>query len=63
MLGKVVEPKRAEVTETWRKLPIEEPHDLYTSPKIRTIKKNKIGGTLARVSDRRGADRILVGGT
>jgi len=32
MQKETFEPKREEVTRGWRKLHIEEPHDLYSSP-------------------------------
>jgi hypothetical protein len=56
--------KRDEVTGEWRKLHIEELNDLYSSPNIvRLIKSRKIrwAGHVARVGDRKGAYRVLVG--
>jgi hypothetical protein len=57
-------PKRDEVTREWRKLYNEEFSDLYCSPNIvRVIKSRKIGsaGHLARMGERRGVYRVLVG--
>jgi hypothetical protein len=38
MLRRVFEPKRGEVTRSWRKLHNEELHDSYSSPSISRIK-------------------------
>ena len=57
-------PKRDEVTGKWRKLHNEEFNDLYCSPNIvRVIKWRKMRWTVhvARMGERRGVYRILVG--
>jgi hypothetical protein len=43
MLRRIFGPKRDEVTGGWRELHDEEPHDLYSSPRIiRIIKSRKM---------------------
>ena len=57
-------PKRDEVTGEWRKLHNEELNDLYCSPNIvRVIKSRRMiwAGHVARMGDRRGVYRVLVG--
>jgi len=57
-------PKRDEVTREWRKLHNEEFNDLYSSLNIvRVIKSRKMrwAGHLARMGERRGVYRVLVG--
>ena len=57
-------PKRDEVTGEWRKLHNEELNDLYCSPNIvRVIKSRSMmwAGHVARMGDRRGVYRDLVG--
>jgi len=57
-------PKRNEVTGEWRKLHIEELNDLYCSPSIVRVIKSKImrwAGHVARMGERRGVYRVLVG--
>jgi len=64
VLRKVFGPKRDEVTGEWRKLHNEEHNDLYCSPNIvRVTKLRRIrwAGHVARMWDRRGAYRVLVG--
>jgi hypothetical protein len=64
VLRRIFGPKRDEVTGEWRKLHKEELHDLYTSPNIFRVRKWRIirwAGHLARMGERRGAYRILVG--
>jgi len=56
--------KRDEVTGEWRKLHNEELHDLYCSPNIvRVIKLRRMrwAGRVARMGERRGVYRVLVG--
>jgi hypothetical protein len=56
--------KRDEVTGGWRKLHNEELHNLYSLPSIiRTIKSRRMRwvGHVARLGEKRGAYRILVG--
>jgi hypothetical protein len=57
-------PKRDEVTGEWRKLHNEEFSDLYFSPNvIRVTKSRRLrwAVNVARMGDRRGAYRVLVG--
>jgi len=57
-------PKRDEVTGEWRKLHNEEVNDLYCSLNIvRVIKSRRLrwAGYVARVGERRGVYRVLVG--
>jgi hypothetical protein len=56
--------KRDEVTGKWRRLHNEEPYALYSSPhSIRVIKSRRLrwAGHVARVGERRGAYKALVG--
>ena len=60
----ILGPKRDEVTGEWRKLHNEELNDLYCSPNIfRVIKSRRMrwAGHVARMGERRGAYRVLVG--
>jgi hypothetical protein len=57
-------PKRDEVTGEWRRLHNEELNNLYSSPHIiRVIKPRRMrwAGPVARMREKRGAYRILVG--
>ena len=66
MLRRIFGPKRDEVTADWRKLHVhnEELNDLYCSPNIVQVIKSKRmrwAGHVARMGDRRGVYRVLVG--
>jgi hypothetical protein len=64
VLWKIFVPKRDEVTGEWRKLHNKELNDLYSSPTIvRVIKSRTMrwAGHLARMGERRGVYRVLVG--
>jgi hypothetical protein len=64
VLRRVFVPRRDEVTEDERKIRNEELNDLYCSPNIvRVIKLRKMreAGHVARMGDRRGVYRVLVG--
>jgi hypothetical protein len=59
-------PKRDGVTGEWRRLHNEELNDLYSSPNIILVTKSRKmrwAGRLARMGERKGAYRILVGET
>jgi len=64
VLRRIFGPKMNEVTREWRKLHNEELNDLYCSPDIvRVIKSRRIKSVwhVARVWERRGVYRVLVG--
>jgi len=64
VLRRIFGPKRDEVTGEWRKLHNEELNDLYCSPKfVRVIKSRRMrwAGHVARMGERRGVYRVLVG--
>jgi hypothetical protein len=64
VLMRVFGPKRFEVTGEWRKLLKKKLYDLYFTPNItRVIKSRRMrsAGHVARMEERRGAYRILVG--
>jgi hypothetical protein len=64
MLRKIFGSKREEVREKRRKLHSEELNDLYCSPNIvRVIKSRRMRwtGHVARMGDRKGVYRVLVG--
>jgi hypothetical protein len=57
-------PKRDEATGEWRRLHNEELNDLYSSPNVIQVIKSRImrwAGHVARMGEKRGAYRILVG--
>jgi hypothetical protein len=64
VLRRIFGPKRDEVTGEWRKLHNEELRDLYSPPSIiRIIKSRRMrwAGHVARMGEKRNADRLLVG--
>jgi hypothetical protein len=54
-------PKRDGVTGGWRKLHNEELQNLYSSPNIIRIMKSRRAGHVARMGEKRNANRLLVG--
>ena len=66
VLRRIFGPKRNEVTEEWRKLHNKKLDDLYSSSNIiRVIKSRRMRWAwhVARMGDRRGVYRVLVGKT
>ena len=64
VLRRIFGPRRDEVTGEWRRLHNEELNDLYSSPNIvRVIKSRRMrwAGHVARMVEKRGAYRVLVG--
>jgi hypothetical protein len=64
VLRRLFGPKRDEVAGGWRKLHNEELHNLYSSPSIiRIIQSRRMRWAehVARMGEKRNADRILVG--
>jgi hypothetical protein len=64
VLRRILGPKRVDVTGEWRRLHNEELYALYSSPNIiRLIKSRRLrwAGHVARMGERRGAYRALVG--
>ena len=64
ILKRILGPKRDEITGKWRKLHDEGINDLYCSPNIvRVIKSRRMRrvGHVARMGERRGVYRIVVG--
>jgi len=64
VLGRMFGPKWDEVTGEWRKLHNEELNDLYSSPNIARVinsRRMRWAGHVARMGERRGVYRVLVG--
>ena len=64
VLRRIFGPKRDEVTGGWRKLHNEELNDLYCSPNIVWViklRRKRWAGHVARMGERRGVYRVLVG--
>ena len=64
LLRRIIEPKKDVVIGEWRKLHNEELNDLYCSPNIVRVIKSRImiwAGHVARMEERRGLYRVLVG--
>ena len=64
VLRRIFEPRRDEVTEEWRKLHNKELNNLYSSPNIVRVMKSRgirWAGHVARMGERRGVYRVLVG--
>jgi hypothetical protein len=64
VLRRIFGPNRGEVTREWRKLHIEELHNLYSSPDIiRQIKSKRMrwAGHVARMGEERKLYKVLVG--
>ena len=66
MLRTIFGPKTDQVTQEWRKLHNEELNDLYSSSNIVRVIKSRImrwAGHVARMGERIGVYRVLVGKT
>jgi hypothetical protein len=64
VLRRIFGPKRDEVTGEWRRLHNKELYVLYSSPNIIRVMKSRrlrLAGHVARMGERRGAYRALVG--
>jgi len=64
MLRRILGPEGDEVTGKWRKLHNEELNDLYCSPNIVRViisKRIRWAGLIARMEEKRGVYRVLVG--
>ena len=64
VLRRIFRPKRDEVTGEWRRKHNEELHDLYSSPNIILViisRRMRWVGHVARMGERRGAYKVLVG--
>jgi hypothetical protein len=63
MLRRIFQLKRDEVKGEWRKLHEEELNDLYLPNTVRVIKSRRMRwtGHVARMGERRGVYRVLVG--
>ena len=63
VLRRIFGPKRDEVTGEWKKLHNEDLNDLYSPNVVRIIKSRRMRweGHVARMGDRRGVYRVLVG--
>ena len=64
MLRRIFGSKRDEVTGEWRKLHNEELSDLFSSTNIVWVIKSRsmrLAGHVARIGERRGVYRVLVG--
>jgi hypothetical protein len=64
VLRRIFGPKRDQTTGEWRRLHNEELNDLYSSPNIIWITKSRrmrLAGHVARMGEKRGAHRVLVG--
>jgi hypothetical protein len=62
-LGNILEPKKEQVTEDWRKMHNEEFHDLYCSPntvRLMKFKNDKMAGLLAYIGAKINAYSVLV---
>jgi hypothetical protein len=63
VLRRIFGPKGDEASGEWRRLYNEELNDLYSSPNIIRVSKSTVRweGHVARIGEKRGAHRILVG--
>ena len=64
VLKRILGPKRDEVTWEWRRLHNDELNDLYSSPNmiwVIKLRRMRLMGHVARIGERRGAHRVLIG--
>jgi len=64
VLRRIVEPKRDEITEEWRKLHNEKLNDLYSPPNVILViklRRMRWAGHVECIGERRSVYRVLVG--
>ena len=61
VLRRIFGPRRDEVTGEWRRLHNEELNDLHSSPNIVRVIKSRWAGYVARMGEKRGVYRVLMG--
>jgi hypothetical protein len=61
VLRRIFGPKREKVPGEWRYLQIEELNDRYSSPNFVRVIKSRWAGHVARMGDKKGVYKVLVG--